>query len=104
MMGVKGRICCYASLLVVLGFIMLGLSFLEMSDKCSLQRFKNSYVVPFAQVDSVNDSRPQQPIPLMEETSKTTKLNLSTIGDDSIGMLQTMLVFLANVSFQYPRK
>ncbi len=81
-MGVKGRICCYGSLMVVLGFIMFSLSFLQMSDKCSLQQFKNSYVVPFAQVDSVNDSRPQQQIPLMEETSKTTKFNLSTIGDD----------------------
>jgi xyloglucan fucosyltransferase len=81
-MGVKGRVCC--SLMVVLGFIMLSLSFLQMSDKCSLQRFKKSYVVPFPQVDSVNDGRPQQQIPLMEETSKTTKFNSSTIGNDSI--------------------
>jgi hypothetical protein len=102
MMGVKGRIWCYASLMVVLGFIMLGLSFLEMSDKCSLQRFKNSYVVPFAQVDRVNDSRPQQPIPLMEETSKTTKLNSSTIGDDSIGMLQHNVGFSCQCFFSIP--
>ncbi len=74
-----------------------------MSDKCSLQRFKNSYVVPFAQVDSVNDSRPQQQIPLMEETSKTTKFNSSSIGDDSIGMLQ-QCCFSCQCFFQYPRK
>jgi hypothetical protein len=103
MMGVRGRICCYGSLMVVLGFIMLSLSFLQMSDKCSLQRFKNSYVVPFAQVDSVNDSRPQQQIPLMEETSKTTKFNSSSIGDDSIGMLQ-QCCFSCQCFFQYPRK
>ncbi len=102
-MGVRGRICCYGSLMVVLGFIMLSLSFLQMSDKCSLQRFKNSYVVPFAQVDSVNDSRPQQQIPLMEETSKTTKFNSSSIGDDSIGMLQ-QCCFSCQCFFQYPRK
>ncbi len=100
-MGVKGRVCC--SLMVVLGFIMLSLSFLQMSDKCSLQRFKKSYVVPFPQVDSVNDGRPQQQIPLMEETSKTTKFNSSTIGNDSIGMLQ-QCCFSCQCFFQYLRK
>jgi hypothetical protein len=88
MMGGKGRVCCFGSLMVVLAFIVLSLSFLQISDKCSLQRLKKSYVVPFARVASVNDSRPQQQIPLMEETSKTTKFNSSAIGDDSIGMLQ----------------
>jgi hypothetical protein len=103
-LGVKGRICCYGSLMVVVGFIVLSLSFLQMSDKCSLQRFKNSYAMPFAQVvDSFNDSRPQQQIPLMEETFNTTKFNSSAIGDDSIGMLQ-QCCFSCQCFFQYPRK
>jgi hypothetical protein len=104
MLGVKGRIWCFGSLMVVLACIVLSLSFLQMSDKCSLQRFKKSYVVPFAQVvDSVNDSRPQQQIPLMEETSETMKFNSSAIGDNSIGMLQ-QCCFSCQCFFQYPRK